>query len=663
MRSNMFANIENKFKFASKDEITATAIDSASKLIKPLYNPSNPTTFVMTLIVGAKLGAFGDEIINDEEKELIDAVFGNLFGNAMDSIYLGIKTKIEDRDYNVVEAVTKGGYEVSMAYLGFILSFAYIDGSFEDSVAEHLDNIFGMTLLTDFIMSGKQQVPTPEIEITKLQAELIDWFKSERSNRVLIPFDDVAKHFPNYPRDEVKNAMDDLLQIGIMNGGDNVINCMYSLEDENIQYTLIRNSLDDSTVSTSEYHADTKLACENKCDNHKSTVDNTSLEQVFAARKEERKVQKERDAKGKGLADKIHSEFLRMDRDYNKRVKSQARVTENGGYDGVWDPRLRRDLQVFGEIINDYGSKAECLIKSSLNDYSEMKDSLSAEVALSIIEAIEEVIDDVSDSSINNDNLGLNYTYSWGMNVRSIKSSLKSEKANLKALAEKQKAELKRQKNEEADYNEAKKYGVSVSDLSVHKQYLECIEKMQKADSSNDFNSVVDSFSKVKSYKDSEHLMNECKAKAAAIREWELSCEKIKTERAQLVEKWTAELKEKNIGEVADLEQIQLTEMSDHKKKQKELAEKSMQIQKELDAAGLFAFSKKKELKAKLIEAHNAEAEASREESALLARHDMEKKVLQGKLTVAIANLPEKAEKTLPMPDRASVVTEAENGK
>ena len=28
MRSNMFANIENKFEFASKEEIIATALDS-----------------------------------------------------------------------------------------------------------------------------------------------------------------------------------------------------------------------------------------------------------------------------------------------------------------------------------------------------------------------------------------------------------------------------------------------------------------------------------------------------------------------------------------------------------------------------------------------------------------------------------------------------------
>ena len=77
-RSNMFANIENKFEFAEKEEIVATALSSLGELFEAIDQMEDQVKFGI-MVIGAKLGVAGDGVLNSQEKELIDEVFGRIW--------------------------------------------------------------------------------------------------------------------------------------------------------------------------------------------------------------------------------------------------------------------------------------------------------------------------------------------------------------------------------------------------------------------------------------------------------------------------------------------------------------------------------------------------------------------------------------------------------
>ena len=225
MRSNMFANIENKFEFASKEEIEATAISSLAELIGALDSFDDQTKMGM-MVIGAKLGVFGDGVIRAEERELIDYVFGQVYHGSMDTIYGLVGAPIEENDYNIVQMLTQMGNQVAMPFLHYILSFAYIDGEFEDHVAEKLDGLFGMNLMVDFFNSDLEEVPAPRVKLTGLEAEIVEWFQADDQLR---PLRDIQAHFAHRSKSEVKNALDSLCEKGILYGGENIIGNMYGL--------------------------------------------------------------------------------------------------------------------------------------------------------------------------------------------------------------------------------------------------------------------------------------------------------------------------------------------------------------------------------------------------------------------------------------------------
>ncbi len=225
MRSNMFANIENKFEFAEKDEIVGTALNSLGELFEAMDSMEDQVKFGV-MVLGAKLGVAGDGVLNQPEKELIDEVFGRIWNGSMDDIYQMVGADIEDSDYNMVEMLTKLGNPVAMPFLYYTLSFAYIDGTIEDDVAERLDGLFGMNLLADFIQSGQEEVPAPKIRLTGLEAEIVSWFKEDDT---LHPLKEIQSHFAGKSNSEIQQALDSLVDKGILYGGANIINNMYGL--------------------------------------------------------------------------------------------------------------------------------------------------------------------------------------------------------------------------------------------------------------------------------------------------------------------------------------------------------------------------------------------------------------------------------------------------
>lgn len=150
---------------------------------------------------------------------------------------------------------------------------------------------------------------------------------------------------------------------------------------------------------------------------------------------------------------------------------------------------------------------------------------------------------------------------------------------------------------------------------------------------------VSQALSKEDKQKGSDKLAEDCVDKATdekaakrhaeeALRDWQLACNQINTERAKLVDKWKSELHAKYDRQLAELEQVQSNERAVHSKKCAELSENTAQLQKELETAGLFAFSKKKELKAKIFDAQTDESNAAKEGANLNTRQTNEKKAL-----------------------------------
>lgn len=226
MRSNMFANIENKFEFADEEAITATALSSLGELFDAMGDNFEDNAKFGTMVIGAKLGVAGDGVINAQEKALINEVFGKVWNGSMDDIYDMVGADIEESDYNMVQMLTQLGNTVAMPFLYYVLSFAYIDGEIEDDVAERLDGLFGMNLLADFIQSGQEEVPAPKIRLTGLEADIVKWFQSDDQLR---PLNDIVAHFPDKSRSEVQKALDSLVDKGVLYGGANIIGHMYGL--------------------------------------------------------------------------------------------------------------------------------------------------------------------------------------------------------------------------------------------------------------------------------------------------------------------------------------------------------------------------------------------------------------------------------------------------
>lgn len=224
-RSNIFANIENEFENATKEQIMATAVYKFGEILQAASGFDANSLFAIQ-VLGAKLGVAGDGKINDQEKELIDDVFSRSYQGPIEEVYELVGAEIKESDYKAVEMLTKLGNPVAMPFLYYVLSFAYIDGVIEDEVAERLDSIFGMNLLADFFMSGAEEVPPQKAKHDGLEEKIVQWFQSDNQLR---PLDDIVAHFSGHSKEEVKSTLDALVDKGILLGGAKLFGNMYGL--------------------------------------------------------------------------------------------------------------------------------------------------------------------------------------------------------------------------------------------------------------------------------------------------------------------------------------------------------------------------------------------------------------------------------------------------
>lgn len=144
-RSEMFAEIEGKFKNASEEEITEIALAALPATYQELPEAWSDEARFYFLVLGVRLGVIGDGLVNDKEQKLIDTVFSTFFSVPEELINSIVSEPLNEKAYELLRSAVMLGNDVAMPFLHFILSFAYIDGVFEDEVAEEIDGIYGLS--------------------------------------------------------------------------------------------------------------------------------------------------------------------------------------------------------------------------------------------------------------------------------------------------------------------------------------------------------------------------------------------------------------------------------------------------------------------------------------------------------------------------------------
>lgn len=212
-RSNMFANIENNFRFAEKEELKGMTMAALDELLNVLGETGmdSQNMFLMSLSA-ATVGIMSDGVLCEEEKELVKDMFGQFWSGDIESLYGFIESQNYDGAFKLVEGIVNAGPQLAMPFLYVILGFAYSDGVFEEELAEQLDKMYGLILLADFFQSGEEEVPAPKVLLKGLSAEIMIWFEEEDP---FVTIEEVCEKFPSYSQEEVQAALDELCELGV----------------------------------------------------------------------------------------------------------------------------------------------------------------------------------------------------------------------------------------------------------------------------------------------------------------------------------------------------------------------------------------------------------------------------------------------------------------
>lgn len=180
---------------------------------------------------------------------------------------------------------------------------------------------------------------------------------------------------------------------------------------------------------------------------------------------------------------------------------------------------------------------------------------------------------------------------------------------------------------EEVRKKEAEKYGISLADLDKHKGYLDAKSQKASAKTSTAMKKAERAFVAIKGYLDSDALAKECASAAAelkkkedeearikkeqeearkkaeaerlrkAIEAYELEVAEVTKAREAYIAEETAKLEKKHSAKLAELRSAYEKACEANRKAASEAESEKQQKEQELEAAGIFAFSKKKELR------------------------------------------------------------------
>lgn len=228
VRGNIFANIENEFQFATKEQIIEMGKIYRDMLVQLLSVQFDDATTFGILVHAAKMGTAGDGVLDSDEKRAIKEILGEAWAGPISMLYDAVSVELVDQDYQSLENVIKLGNNVAMPFLRLILAFAYIDGTIEDDMAGRLEVIYGTNLLTSFTQSDLESVPEAKIKVTvtKLELNLINWMKEKDEAYQL---KDIVAAFPSYTKKDIVKALDSLSEKDVVIGKGKLVDGIYSL--------------------------------------------------------------------------------------------------------------------------------------------------------------------------------------------------------------------------------------------------------------------------------------------------------------------------------------------------------------------------------------------------------------------------------------------------
>lgn len=231
MASNMLKLYKSEFKGLSTEEVIEKMIGIRNELLVELEDAGFGHMNGQILAIAASIGVSADGDLTENEKKLTDAVFGEI-ANPLESLYEILLEPVDDKTYLIFENLTLlRNHELNTWILLFIIGFAIIDGKIEKEIEEKLDSVFGLHFLGQFFNSGLESVPVvddDEDELNEFEEEIVNYF---RKNKGILTLEKLAKKFNSIPKGDLKDILDDMLNRGILSGGDAIIDCTYFLEE------------------------------------------------------------------------------------------------------------------------------------------------------------------------------------------------------------------------------------------------------------------------------------------------------------------------------------------------------------------------------------------------------------------------------------------------
>ena len=209
-RSIAFANIENTFRFSSKEELIDIALESVVELSDGCKEAGfGDDIFKNFMLLGVKMSVAREGALNNDEKYIIDEVLGKLIAGGLDTIYEIANEESSENDYEMLEKIIGFGDAVAMPLLYLILAFAYIDGTIEDEFAERLDRIYNLTM-----------------HLTELESDVVEWFEAYEGLHTLV---EIVARFKGVKESELRDTIDSLIDKEILFSCETITGPKYGL--------------------------------------------------------------------------------------------------------------------------------------------------------------------------------------------------------------------------------------------------------------------------------------------------------------------------------------------------------------------------------------------------------------------------------------------------
>ena len=237
-RGNIFANLENKFQYATESQIIDMALDALGRAVVAA-GTDNDAHIAGIIILGARVGFDENGSLNEKEKKLVREVIGKAMDADLETnVFPMVSQKLKKEDFDTLELINQLGPAVALPTLEYILACAYVDGKINDSTAEKLEGIFGLSLLAGFFASGLESVPAPirKVELTSLEKRIYEAFKGDDS---LSTVDEVCGKMRGEPEYQVKNALDSLCGKDILYKAETAVGDMYGLIDSDANLNIV----------------------------------------------------------------------------------------------------------------------------------------------------------------------------------------------------------------------------------------------------------------------------------------------------------------------------------------------------------------------------------------------------------------------------------------